>query len=218
MKVYTPSNSSDLERAILWQYENADRLNALIQNQQAFYDENVTAFWDDYRDSIFDLDTADAFGLTVWGAILGVERPSYLVLGVPTTFSDDQYRALLKARIMLTDMTGSMKDINGYIAYLFPDKPISVYDNLDMTVSYYFDFTPTAEESALIAIDGVLPRPAGVESISLITAVSETFGFAGQQLGQLDNSVFVDDDLIDDRVLWETGVLVNTSEDYVYWE
>lgn len=55
MKTYTPTNEENLNQAVLWQYENAARLKALIQNQQTFFEDSTTAFWNDYRDNIFTL-------------------------------------------------------------------------------------------------------------------------------------------------------------------
>ena len=203
----------------MWQYDKADRLNSIIQNQQIFFDENVKAFWDDYRNNIFNLQTCDTFGLTVWGIILGVERPAYLDGSTLITFTDEGYRTLLRARIMLMDMKADMASINRYIAFLFEGRPVAVYDNLNMTISYYFGFELTDEEAALIAIDGVLPRPTGVEAIALTSEAQEIFGFSGQQLGQLDNSVFIEEPAITQgRVMCTEGVFINTGSAYMVWE
>ena len=99
MDIYTPENTANLKRVILWQYEKAERLKALIQYQQDFFDDAVTDFWDSYRNDTFDLDTADSFGLRVWGIMLGVDRPFYdvaypefiEVVGAGTSSANDAY-------------------------------------------------------------------------------------------------------------------------------
>lgn len=192
MKIYTPDNTASLNEAILWQYENAERLKALILAQQTFFEDAVTTFWDDYLDNIFNISTADSFGLRMWGIILGIQRPSYDVGGTPTTFSDEQYRLLLKSRVMLMRMNASSFDINKYLSFLFSGNPVFLYDNLDMTITYFFNYHLSDEDTAVLAIDGVLPRPTGVKAIVEFAVIDEPliFGFSGQQLGQLNRSVF----------------------------
>jgi len=55
MKIFETTNTANLERSILWQYERAERLKALIGCQQAFFDEAVTLFWNHFRDSVFPI-------------------------------------------------------------------------------------------------------------------------------------------------------------------
>lgn len=63
--------SVNLLRAILWQYNNAQKTQALLQSKQAWYDANQTLFWDNWITDVFDLRTANDFGLVVWAIILG---------------------------------------------------------------------------------------------------------------------------------------------------
>jgi len=295
MDNYTPANTANLNRVILWQYEKAERLKAIIQYQQDFFDEAVTDFWDSHRDDTFNLDTADSFGLRVWGILLGVDRPSYtrdyprtvivsgsgsatadgeyslagldefqypyyrniasstllpVVLVTPPThvitswfinldpnitayynpvsdeippktgwlvnegdapaptldytlieaFTDDMYRQLLKSRLMLMRMKATIPNINRYVEFLFPDNIVQVEDGLNMTISYRFLKELTTEEQAVLSVDGVLPRPAGVKSIQVIASGETNFGFEGQyreaadpltQLNNFDNSTFI---------------------------
>lgn len=60
-------------RALLWQYNKAERLEALIAQKQAFYNVELSAFWNDWIRDVFDLRTANAFGMQVWAAILGIK-------------------------------------------------------------------------------------------------------------------------------------------------
>ena len=59
-------------RALIWQYNNARKLIGLLEQKQAFYDEQHRDFWQNWIRDVFDLRTANDFGLSVWGKILNV--------------------------------------------------------------------------------------------------------------------------------------------------
>lgn len=195
MNTYTPSNITDLPRVILWQYEKAVRMQSLIFAQQKFFEDSTTTFWNDYRTKIFTLDTADSFGLKIWGIIVGVERPA--------AFTDDQYRLLLKSRIILQRMGSTIPEIAAYMKFLLPGATIRILDNFNMTITYFFVTPATSEEMDVLAIDGVLPSPTGVEAILVTGNDPIQFGFdsdsypdsvtgEGQNLGNFDNSSFIE--------------------------
>lgn len=60
----------------LWQYANAHYLNALLSGNLDFFKSATFDFFKNWYSDVFNLDTANAFGLEVWGRILGVKRPS----------------------------------------------------------------------------------------------------------------------------------------------
>lgn len=62
--------SVNLLQALLWQYQNAPSLSSLLESKQAWYTENETEFWQDWITNVFDLRTANQFGLEVWSIIL----------------------------------------------------------------------------------------------------------------------------------------------------
>lgn len=62
----------NLLQAILWQYDESPNLISLLSQKQAWYDLNQTAFWESWYTNIFDLRTANAFGLAVWSYILNL--------------------------------------------------------------------------------------------------------------------------------------------------
>lgn len=69
--------SVNLLQAILWQYNDATNLQSLINQKQAWYTENQTQFWTDWYNNVFNLMTANTFGLAIWSIILDV--PLYLI-------------------------------------------------------------------------------------------------------------------------------------------
>lgn len=66
----------DMSPVVLWQYNDAERLKAIIANEQAFLDENVSSFYKDFNRDVLNIATANTFGLNVWGILLGVPRPN----------------------------------------------------------------------------------------------------------------------------------------------
>ena len=61
---------TDLTKALLWRHNDAVKLQSLIANKQAFYDKQVKSFFSDWKKDVFDLETANDFGLMVWSIIL----------------------------------------------------------------------------------------------------------------------------------------------------
>lgn len=62
--------SVDLLQALLWEYNNAPNLEALLTKKQAWVNANQSEFWNNWLRDVFDLRTANSFGLTVWAIIL----------------------------------------------------------------------------------------------------------------------------------------------------
>lgn len=79
MRIEEIDYSIDLTQAILWQYSSSPNLLSLINSKQNWYDINQTEFWSDWYDDVFNLLTANNFGLSVWAIILDIP---YLVLNV----------------------------------------------------------------------------------------------------------------------------------------
>ena len=73
--------SVNLLRASLWQYNDATRLQSILQQKSDWYGTNQEEFWFDWYRDVFNLLTANDFGLSVWGIILGIA----LSVGLPGT-------------------------------------------------------------------------------------------------------------------------------------
>lgn len=73
----------DILAVVLWQYNEATNLLSLLQQKQAWYDNNQTAFWDGWQNEVFNLapwnDKITQFGLAVWSIILNM--PLYIPIG-----------------------------------------------------------------------------------------------------------------------------------------
>lgn len=70
--------SVDIEQALIWQYDSAPVMQSLFMQKQVWYDVNQTAFWENWYANVFNLLTANVFGLSVWSIILNI--PLYVSL------------------------------------------------------------------------------------------------------------------------------------------
>lgn len=193
MKIANYDFNIDLKKVVLWQYDGAPKFEALINKEQEFMDESVTQFWQDFNTNVFNLSTCNTFGLSVWGLLLSVARPVYIQNGVRTEYSDEQYRLVLQSRIFLLTFDGSAKSLNKFFNMLFPQYPVVITDNLDMTVDISFVNEPTPEIKTVFNNPDFLPRPAGVEyNINWTIDYTKVFGFEGQTPTQgFDNGTFI---------------------------
>lgn len=192
MKTANYNFSTDLSKVLLWQYTDAEKLQMIVANEQNFMNTAVTQFWEDFNTNIFNLGTCNTFGLELWGKLLGTARPTYLDGGVEREYTDEQYRIVLQARIYLLTFDGSGYALNQFFKMIFPEYPVVITDNYDMTVTINFVSEPSEEIKVLFRDSNFLPRPSGVEYIiNWTTDYSTVFGFEGQTPTQgFDNGTF----------------------------
>lgn len=176
----------DLSKVILWQYDEAEKLKAIVDNQQYFMDANVEGLFDYLKHNVFDLANADSIGLSIWGALLGVPRPTYVEDGETKTFTDEQYKLLLRARIYLLTFDGSARAVNEFFHMLFPDLTVIVRDNLNMSVDIQILQDVSPDVAVLFRnpfVETFLPRPSGVRYNVQIGNIDYTqvFGFEGME-------------------------------------
>lgn len=109
-------NSVNLLEPILWQYDNAPNLIAFRDLLRDFSREYTTQFWNNFISDVFRLDTANEFGLSVWGVLLGVPR---VVDEDGNKISLDVYRNVLKAKLYILGSNCSTAAFNKYISMVF---------------------------------------------------------------------------------------------------
>lgn len=68
MTPYDPT----ITRALRWQQNKAPRITSIIDQKNAWYERFNIQFWEQWESSVFDLRTANPFGLAVWCIILGL--------------------------------------------------------------------------------------------------------------------------------------------------
>ena len=201
--------SVDLLRCLLWQYNEAERLQALLAGKQAWHTENQERFWRSWIRDVFDLRTANDFGLSVWGKILDESRESF-VSGVRADYpafgfgqykrnfgrgnfrrahsgylrlSVDQYRLLLQLRYFKLISRGTVPEINDFMLKLFRGQGnVYVLDPLNMTFAVYvFTFAPATWQRYVLEDMNSLPRPAG-GGVRIVVTTRRAFGFGPERL------------------------------------
>ena len=173
---------------IISQYANSPVLDGIILAFNAAMD--LTESLDNFYDMIFNVETAQGYGLDVWGRIVGVSRtlslPSgatylgfeeasswtgfgqggfYTGGGLSSNFvlSDTDFRTLIFAKAAGNISDGSIESINEILLTLFPSRgDCHVVDNQNMSLTYSFPFNLTPVEIAIVEASGVLPSPCGV--------------------------------------------------------
>lgn len=204
--VETYDYSVDVMSVLLWQYNDATRLQKLVELKQLWYDTNQSEFWENWERDVFDMRTATDFGLAVWSIILDIpltfstgEAPSNKIAWgfgpqrknfnngnfkrrsnseIPLT--TEQARLVLRLRYFQLITTGNVVEINKFLGELFFDDFGLVYvrDNLDMTATYIFTFYPSSEFQLILNKFDLLPRPAGVQiNYDIVLSGPPWFGF-----------------------------------------
>jgi len=208
--------SINLLTALDWQRSNADVIQNLITKKQEWYEANHCDFWNDWVTDVFNLDTANDFGLSVWAIILdepiyGVVHkspPDYPAWGFGEfmknfsngnfgtnsdtgfNFTTEQIRIALKLKAYILHMNGSTRDTNAALARIFGADKITCLDGLDMTLTYVVknqDIVDFVEQ--LVARD-LLPRPSGVGVKVVLNANVKQWGF-GSNFKNFGNGNFI---------------------------
>ena len=201
-------SSVDLLKSLLWQHDNAEKLKALVSAKQKWIESNQEAFWESWYRDVFNIDTANAFGLSVWSRILGLplqvkitgdKSKAAFGFGInhqnfgngnfaraddsEQSISESQARLALKMRYFQITSRGSVTEINEWLHALFGSEGRAfVADSGDMTyATYIFLFEPSSQVRFLLEKYDLLPRQAGV-GVRYRVQVKESFGFGPNHL------------------------------------
>ena len=180
----------DVWTSIISQYANSPILDAMITAFNAAAD--MTENLDNFYDMVFNVLTAEGYGLDVWGRIVGVSRTlnvpgsgqyfgfgsggtspwtgfggAGFYAGVQITnnvvLTDAQFRPLVLAKAATNIWDGSMPAFNAILLALFKGRGTCyVADGLNMSITLTFQFALTALDAAIVTSSGVLPQPIGV--------------------------------------------------------
>lgn len=140
----------DPEQPIISQYANSNACDSILYSIAAALDQ--TENFDDFYDHIWNVYTADGYGLDVWGRIVGVVRVLHIPIGGPYLgfaqandplhiqgwdqgiwfsgtgltqnyrLNDDAYRLLVLAKAALNITDCSIPSINNILSILFPGR------------------------------------------------------------------------------------------------
>jgi len=194
--------SVNLLRALLWQHNAAARLESLLTSKQAWYDSTQSAFWSSWITNVFDLTTANDFGLSVWAIILDVPvsiteggddegKPIWgfapddvnfengnFAAWIKLPLTTEQIRLVLRLRYFQLVTRGTVPEINAFMADLFADLgSVYVTDGLNMNARYVFGFPLSTDLETVLSAFDLLPRPAGVRIDYVVVSDADGWGF-----------------------------------------
>jgi len=163
--------SANLLRVILWQYNQAERLQAWLENKQNNFDRDNSDFWQDWYQNFFNIESANNFGINLWAIILdlpiliqeneaeivdsfgfGEYRSNFFESnfytgdgGSSSILTIEQRRILIKMRYQQLNTQATIPQINLIMKNAWGDLGNSYcIDNYDMTITYFFEFEPPA--------------------------------------------------------------------------
>lgn len=195
----------NVEQTIISQYGTSATITQLIRNMNAYIDPR--ADFDAFYNFVWNVDTAQGFGLDIWGRIVNIGRellipddPIYFGFsdalpgsypfgeapfwdGTPAAshtyrLEDDAYRKLILVKALANISATTAPALNQLLQNLFAGRGRCYVNDLgDMQLRYTFEFLLTPYEFAIMTQSHALPRPAGVGAILIATEVP-VFGFA----------------------------------------
>lgn len=187
------SISSELDKVITWQYDNAANLIAIVDMMKEFFTESTTKLWDNWPVDVVNIDTANDFGLCIWGKLLNVPW-----LKISTgKISSELYRKILKAKVKLLSRNATIPDYCEFINTVFDGK-VKVIDGLDMSLKFENNGLEGEQKSVFDNhMDVIIAYPSGVRDNN--KSNSPIFALDGQQkvastdpiTGGLDESSFI---------------------------
>ena len=121
MKNHVIDNSlKNLGKTVLWQYDRAVRLLAVLKHIQVMYHCAVEQFWDFWNARILSVDTMGDMGCAVWGIFLGVPRPTIKDDdGSERLVATSVYRRILKGTFYLMKASSTFEEMLGYLEIVF---------------------------------------------------------------------------------------------------
>lgn len=195
----------NVEQTIISQYANSATISQLVRNMNTYLDPR--ADFDTFYDFVWNVETAQGFGLDIWGRIVNISRelqippdPNFFGFsdalpgsypfgeapfyggtpGATQTYrpADDVYRQLILVKALANISTTNAPSLNQLLQNMFAGRGRCYVNDLGgMTLRYTFEFDLTPYEFAIMTQSGALPRPAGV-NVSLFQSASPLFGFS----------------------------------------
>lgn len=146
---------------------------------------------------LYDLDVAVTTQLDQVGQWVGFGRYIFVPTLGTVTLDDDNYRTLLRAKILANHWDGQNASLQVILASLFPGTGVTLFavDNQDMSMDIYVtggSITPT--QLALIKSGLLIPKPEGVRINGVIVITGPLFGldYETAVISGLDVGAFYD--------------------------
>jgi hypothetical protein len=84
--------NGDVTQSLKWMQSNAPNITSLVNQKSNWYAQFQTQFWANWQEYIFNLQTANTFGLMIWCIILGVPSQLFGLYPGNTSFAYGAYR------------------------------------------------------------------------------------------------------------------------------
>lgn len=194
----------NVEQTIVSQYGNSPTLLQLIQNMNGYLDPSADI--DAFYNAIWNINTANDFGLDIWGRIVGVSR-FIKITNTPDNFgfseagagaepfgqgtfwtgspsssmyelSTDAFRTLILVKAIANISNSTARSYNQLLQNMFSGRGrCYVQDTGGMSMTYVFEFDLLPYEVSIISNSGAFPRPAAVRASAISIQPNATFGF-----------------------------------------
>lgn len=167
MTIDIESTAEYYKDLLIIQYENKEKARAEVglHITTLLANDIISKVQDGY-----DIDTAIGVQLDVLGKYIGKDR-----LLEASELSDENYRFVLKLRILQNNIDHSHKSIDDGLFAFFGDSLI-MSAGANMTIAYFVD-SANLNKASIAFSKGVLPRPMGVGITGLIERDKKLFGF-----------------------------------------
>lgn len=197
------------------QYANSPKFVALVSGLTSIFSNAQTL--EDWYNVVFNIKTAEGFGLDIWGSILNQGRAfSYIdpdsgdtenvyLKGAQTvsgiSYTADQieeiYRQVLFLKAMSNITNATLASLNQMLQFYYQGRGrVYVINVGTMQIRYVFEFYVNKLEKAIFTSE-VMPRPTGVKAFFEYIPKGEYFGFfvggltaTNQPYAPIDQKVF----------------------------
>lgn len=163
----------DVEQTIISQYGNSATITQLIHNMNTYI--RPDADIDNFYSWIWNVSTAQGFGLDIWGRIVNISRT---IFTDPITALDDTaFRALIMLKALSNISASNAPSINQLLQNWMAGRGTCYVNDLGhMQMRYTFEFALEPFEVEIITNSGIFLRPAGVQAWAMDTPLP-MFGF-----------------------------------------
>lgn len=164
----------NFEQTVISQYGNSPTILALIRGMNTNIDPSADI--DNFYDTIFNVATANLFGLSIWSRIVGIPQSLIVELG---TYLDDveTFRSLVLLKALSNISRTSAPALNQLLQnWLGAGSRAYVTDLGGMAMLYVFEFALTATQILILRQSGIFLRGAGVLT-NIIDTEFPVFGF-----------------------------------------
>lgn len=160
-------------QTVVSQYGNSPTILALIESFNAAVDPSADI--DNFLTHVWQVDTAQGFGLDIWGRVVGVSR--IIPTNPATVLTDAQYLELILLKALSNISRASSYSINTLLMDWMAGRGRAYVSDLgNMQIRYQFEFPLEPFELDIITQSGIFLRPAGVGGW-VVDLTPPVFGF-----------------------------------------